>query len=62
MYPSRETRVFQISKNITAEEIPIIVLYAYSNSIRDLESLVPQIMEALADIKRREVVHVYPPY
>lgn len=47
-------------QKITAEEIPIIILYARSNSMKDLEQLVPQILEALLSIKRGEVVRIYP--
>ena len=47
-------------QNITAEEIPIIVLYVRSNNMKDLEPLVPQVLEALPDIRRGEVVRIYP--
>ena len=47
-------------QNITDAEIPIIVLYARSNSMKDLEPLVPQILQTLHNVKRGEVVRIYP--
>lgn len=56
------TRDREISnrQNITTEEIPIIVLHARSNRMKDLEPLVPRILETLFNIKRGEVVRIYP--
>lgn len=48
-------------QNITAEEIPIVVVRARSNRISDLAPLVPQIREALRTIQRGQVVRIYPP-
>ena len=47
-------------QNIGPEEIPIIVLYASSNSMRDLEPLAIKVLEALPNVKRGQVVRIYP--
>lgn len=48
-------------QNIADDEIPIMLLYPRSNSIRDLAPLVPEILEKLPTIQRGEVVRIYPP-
>lgn len=47
-------------QNITAGDIPIIVLYARSNSMDDLEPLVPQVLEALPNMQHGEVFRIHP--
>lgn len=48
-------------QNIGDDEIPIMLLYPRSNSIRDLAPLVPEILEKLPTIQRGEVVRICPP-
>ena len=49
-------------QNLTSADVGVLILVAGTDNARALENLTPQIMEALPDIKRGEVVHVYPPY
>ena len=48
-------------QNIAADEIPIILLYARSNSLRDLLPLMPEVLEVLPNAPRGQVVHIFPP-
>lgn len=47
-------------QRITAEEIPIIILYPRSNGLKDLIPLVPQVIEVLPIIMRGQVVRIRP--
>lgn len=48
-------------QNLSGIRLAIIVLVAYSNNIRVLRLLVPDLMEALRTIQPGQVVHVGPP-
>lgn len=48
-------------QNITPEEIPIILLYARSNSLRDLLPLMPEVLEVIPNIRRGQVIPIFPP-
>ena len=56
---TRDTRI-PYQQNIGPEEIPIIILYARSNGMRDLAPLAIKVLEALPDVKRGQVVRIYP--
>lgn len=48
-------------QNITAEEIPIVVLYARSNNMRDLLPLMPEVLEVIPNIQPGQVIPIFPP-
>ena len=45
-------------QNITEADVAVVVLAARSNSIEYLAPLVPQILEALPNLKRGEIVRI----
>ena len=45
-------------QNITNRDVPIVVLKARSNRRRDLEPLIPRVLEILPGLKRGEVVSI----
>ena len=47
-------------QSITAEEIPIIIIYPRSDSLKDMIPLVPQVVEVLPIIRRGQVVKIRP--
>jgi hypothetical protein len=48
-------------QNITEMDVAVIVLAAKTNAIDDLRPLIPQVLEALHDVKRGEVIHIEAP-
>ena len=48
-------------QNLTEEDVRVVVLYAYSNRADDLEPMVPEILEALENMRRGEVERIYSP-
>jgi predicted nuclease of predicted toxin-antitoxin system len=48
-------------QNITEMDVAVIVLAAKTNAIGDLRPLIPQVLEALHDVKRGEVIHIEAP-
>ena len=46
-------------QNITADDVRIVVLRAFSNSLEDHEPMVPDVLEALESMRRGEVREVY---
>ena len=51
-------RKLEYQQNITEKDILIIVLITRRNSIEYIEPLVPEVLEALNNPKRGEVVHI----
>ena len=51
-------RSIPYQQNITEGDVSVIVLTATTNRIRDLEPLMPQILEVLRDLKRGQIVHI----
>ena len=48
-------------QNLSGIRLAIIVLVSYSNNIRVLRLLVPELLEALRTIQPGQVVHIGPP-
>ena len=51
-------RKLEYQQNITEEDIPIFVLVTRRNNIEYLQPLVPEVLQALNDPKRGEVVPI----
>ena len=49
-------RGIQYQQHITEEDVSVIVVHGTTNHVRDLEPLVPKVLEALRDLKRGQVV------
>ena len=60
VFITRDQKI-QKEQNITSEEIPIIVLYARSNSLRDLLPLMPEVLDVLPNAPRGQVIPIFPP-
>ena len=45
-------------QNLTGQDVAVVVLAAKSNGIEDLGPLVPQVLEALRDLERGQVVRI----
>ena len=45
-------------QNLTERDVSAIVLVPFTNKIQDLEPLIPQVLEALQDLKRGQVIHI----
>jgi predicted nuclease of predicted toxin-antitoxin system len=48
-------------QNLSGFRLALVVLVAYSNNIRELRKLVPDLLGVLGSIQPGEVVHVGPP-
>ena len=51
-------RGIQYQQHLTEEDVGVIAVYGTTNRIRDLEPLIPQVLEALRDLKRGQVVRI----
>ncbi len=47
-------------QNLTDSDVGIVVLIAGTDNVDVLRTLVPQILEAMLNVKRGEVVRIYP--
>ena len=48
-------------QDLSQADVAIVVLHARSNSIRDLEPMAPDILDAVSRMTRGQVEHFYPP-
>lgn len=48
-------------QNLTEMDVAIVVLYAKSNSMRDLQPMATDILGVLPRLSRGQVVRIYPP-
>jgi len=48
-------------QNLAGLRLAIVVLIAYSNNIRDLRPLVPELLSVLGTIEPGQVIHIGPP-
>lgn len=46
-------------QNLTSSDVAIVVMYAKSNAMRDLELMAPRILEVLDTVQRGHVVRIY---
>lgn len=48
-------------QNLSQADVAIVVLHARSNSMRDLEPMASDILDAVTRLARGQVEHIYPP-
>jgi predicted nuclease of predicted toxin-antitoxin system len=48
-------------QNLSQVDLAIVVLHARSNSMRDLEPMAPDILDAVLRLNRGQIEHIYPP-
>ena len=48
-------------QNITQTDVALVVLHSKSNSMRDLATMAPGVLEVLRSLNRGQVAHIYPP-
>ena len=54
-------RNMENQQNLSPSDVAIVVLYAESNAMRDLEPMAPDILDIVHRLNRGQVEHVYPP-
>ena len=51
----------EYQQHLSQADVAIVVLHARSNSMRDLEPMAPDILDAVTRLGRGQDEHIYPP-